>query len=113
MRHQGMSMPAIAKALGIHLSTVRWHLEPDRRKRENGRQGIRMTKLRTELGGKCQQCGYAKCQAALQFHHIDPTTKKFCIGWGAERRSWQLLREEVAKCRLLCSNCHIELEHPD
>jgi len=26
-------------------------------------------------GGKCQMCGYNKCPAALDFHHLDPSTK--------------------------------------
>jgi hypothetical protein len=27
-------------------------------------------------GGKCECCGYDKCIAALEFHHLDPTTKE-------------------------------------
>ncbi len=23
------------------------------------------------LGGKCSMCGYNKCEAALEFHHLD------------------------------------------
>lgn len=29
------------------------------------------------MGGKCSICGYDKCQQALEFHHIDKSTKKF------------------------------------
>lgn len=27
------------------------------------------------MGGKCVRCGYDKCQAALEFHHLDPSKK--------------------------------------
>ena len=27
------------------------------------------------LGGKCALCGYSKCLASLDFHHINPLTK--------------------------------------
>lgn len=30
-------------------------------------------------GGKCQVCGYDKCNDALDFHHLDPTEKDFSI----------------------------------
>lgn len=30
-----------------------------------------------EAGGKCRLCGYGRCPAALQFHHLDPSDKRF------------------------------------
>jgi transposase len=33
-----------------------------------------------EAGGRCTICGFANHPAALQFHHVDPTTKKFHLG---------------------------------
>jgi transposase/5-methylcytosine-specific restriction endonuclease McrA len=65
--------------------------------------------LVAEAGGCCQLCGYERCVAALQFHHLDPRTKAF----GVARRgahSIEKLRLEVRKCVLLCSNCHAEVE---
>ena len=62
------------------------------------------------MGGKCVICGYSKCNAALEFHHIDPTQKEF--GLGAARGSivnWTKLVEEVKKCALLCCRCHREV----
>jgi hypothetical protein len=54
----------------------------------------------------CALCGYNKCDRALTFHHVDSTTKKFEIRVGRIRFSG--LQEEVAKCMLLCLNCHSE-----
>jgi hypothetical protein len=59
-------------------------------------------------GGKCQICGYDKCYAALQFHHLDPDKKDFSIG---NARSWGFSRiqDELDKCLLVCANCHAEI----
>lgn len=48
----------------------------------------------------CQRCGYDKCIAALDFHHINPAEKD------APPRSLK----EALKCQLICANCHRE-EH--
>lgn len=61
------------------------------------------------LGGKCCRCGYDKCIAALQFHHVDPMQKLFGISSGATR-AWKVVQEELKKCILLCANCHAEEE---
>lgn len=60
-------------------------------------------------GGACSRCGYAKSLAALHFHHSDPSSKDpFFLrmrNWSAAARA-----TELAKCVLLCANCHAE-EH--
>ena len=61
------------------------------------------------LGGKCNRCGYNKCEAALCFHHMDRETKLFNLG-NNFNRSMKVLEEEALKCELLCLNCHTE-EH--
>jgi hypothetical protein len=60
-------------------------------------------------GGKCIFCGYNRCQNALDFHHIDETTKGFGISKDGLTRSWQRTKQEVDKCLLVCANCHREL----
>lgn len=65
------------------------------------------------MGGKCQICGYDKCDDALELHHINPEEKEF--GLGAIRAnpiSWKRITEELRKCILVCSNCHREV-HAD
>jgi transposase-like protein len=66
--------------------------------------------LVAEAGGACALCGYRRHPAALQFHHLDPSTKSFGLGVRGITRSLEKLREEAAKCILLCANCHAELE---
>jgi transposase len=74
------------------------------------RRRIIKSKLVAEAGGKCVICGYNRCQRALEFHHLDPTTKEFHLGYAGATRSLARARAEARKCILLCSNCHAEVE---
>ena len=64
-------------------------------------------------GGKCVKCGYNKCNAALDFHHLDPTQKEFNLGSHGHTRSWERMKVELDKCILLCANCHREIHQID
>ncbi len=58
-------------------------------------------------------CGYHKNQAALCFHHIDPTEKSFQIDLRkCSNSSWSNLIVEADKCLLLCLNCHADVHNP-
>ena len=62
-------------------------------------------------GGKCQKCGYKKCQAAIEFHHRIPEQKDFSINNNLNRRNIDdRIKKELDKCDILCANCHRE-EH--
>jgi 5-methylcytosine-specific restriction endonuclease McrA len=67
-------------------------------------------RLIAEAGGACQICGYDRYSGALHFHHIDPATKAFGISKKGFIVSIEKMRAEAAKCALLCSNCHAEVE---
>ena len=58
------------------------------------------------LGGKCVRCGCDRL-LVLQFHHVS-NDKRFDVCSAANQR-WEILEEEIRKCELLCSNCHIEI----
>lgn len=58
-------------------------------------------------GGCCIVCGYDRCVSALSFHHLDPKTKDF--GISGKTMSWNRVQLELAKCVLLCHNCHAEV----
>lgn len=64
------------------------------------------------LGGECSACGYDRCTAALEFHHISGI-KEFGISEKGRTRSWQKLKIELDKCILLCANCHRELHNKE
>ncbi len=59
-------------------------------------------------GGKCEKCGYNKYVGALEFHHISGN-KDFGISAKGYTRSWKIVKEELEKCILVCSNCHREI----
>ena len=73
------------------------------------RRRIKRT-LIAEAGGQCVGCGYDRCDAALQFHHLDPAQKRFHLSLRGITRSWAAVRAEAAKCALLCATCHAEVE---
>ena len=81
-----------------------------RAKAAGKRRQIVKRKLVEEAGGRCVICGYARCQRALQFHHLDPASKEFHLGHGGHTRALSRSRVEAEKCALLCANCHAEVE---
>lgn len=60
-------------------------------------------------GGSCQECGYNKCTAALEFHHLDPNEKDFALSSRGHSRSWDRVKAELDKCIMVCANCHREI----
>jgi transcriptional regulator with XRE-family HTH domain len=66
--------------------------------------------LVSDAGGRCSVCGYDRYIGALQFHHRDSAEKLFGVGERGLTRSLETVRAEVAKCILLCANCHAEVE---
>ena len=72
------------------------------------RRAIRQKAIE-QLGGKCSKCGYNKYPEVLEFHHKNPSQKDFNISSKGHSRSWSKVREEIAKCDLLCANCHREV----
>jgi len=62
---------------------------------------------------KCAVCGYNKHSAALDFHHVDPEEKETTIhqlisGPRPNEDNIKVLKKELDKCIILCSNCHRE-----
>lgn len=74
----------------------------------------RKEKLIQYAGNKCQKCGIEFNQensAIFDFHHKNPKEKLFALSTAnLTRYSWDKVLIELAKCDLLCSNCH-RLEH--
>ena len=85
--------------------------------REKQRHCDRHTKIRKwitlrvdrfKLFKGCSHCGYKDNPVALQFHHVDPSTKVENVS--TIRRSswsqWKKIKAEIRKCIVLCANCH-------
>ncbi len=56
------------------------------------------------LGGCCAECGSTD---RLQFDHVDPSTKEFEIADRIAQYAWPRIIAELAKCQLLCFDCHV------
>ena len=67
-------------------------------------------RLVEEAGGECAICGYRRYEGALQFHHLEPSLKRFSLSGGGITRALAEARREAGKCVLLCANCHAEVE---
>ncbi len=57
-------------------------------------------------GNACQRC---KATDRLEFHHRDPAEK---VSHRIFSRRWEVIHQELAKCDLLCSDCHLEHTRP-
>lgn len=65
------------------------------------RQWLQETKVRAG----CARCGYNTHPEALDYHCIRGE-KAFTLSLASASRSWEALQAEVAKCEILCANCH-------
>lgn len=72
----------------------------------------RVTAYKLDLG--CALCGYNSHPAALHLDHREPSTKRnrgkasraLEVSW-----SWKRIQDELAKCQVLCANCHAVKTH--
>jgi predicted HNH restriction endonuclease len=63
-------------------------------------------------GRTCEICGYGDhlphySSNAMDFHHISDFTKEFSIS--DKMTSFEMLKDELDKCVLVCARCHREL----
>lgn len=73
-------------------------------KRKRSRRKYWLDKYKISKG--CELCGYNAHAVALDFDHIDPTTKLFNPSSSEMTNNLKRFFVEVRKCRLICSNCH-------
>lgn len=53
----------------------------------------------------CMDCGQYFPAVCMDFDHRDPKQKRFSIS-NDIARLWEKTLEEIAKCDLVCANCH-------
>ena len=60
----------------------------------------------------CADCGRRYPPWVMDFDHVDPANKLFTIGRdGWYRKGLIDIRREIAKCEVVCSNCHRTRTH--
>ncbi|RLI66526.1 MAG: hypothetical protein DRO67_00920 [Candidatus Asgardarchaeum californiense] len=92
----------------VKLAMRKWHATPTGKSESRRRALIQHNELQQKLnnlkaGLCCTFCGYSDFRA-LEFHHLDPSKKKYNIS--AARTTRKDFGDEVAKCICLCANCH-------
>jgi len=66
------------------------------------RRRDKLTIIKLEAG--CSNCGYNAHPSALDFNHVRGV-KLFNISQDP-KRAWDVILSEIAKCEVLCANCH-------
>lgn len=66
--------------------------------------------IRAAKSMPCTDCGIAYPHYVMDFDHVDPKTKRAAIS-RLPHASKETIDAEIAKCDLVCSNCHREREH--
>lgn len=61
------------------------------------------------MGQGCSGCGRDGVPGIFEFHHWNAAEKEFGISNTGIPRSWEKVVAELAKCVMLCANCHREV----
>ena len=71
----------------------------------------RNTKMRAVrmFGATCVGCTREFAAPVIEFHHKVPETKGFGLAAEGLNRPWPSVAAELAKCVMLCANCHREV----
>lgn len=79
------------------------------RERTRERNRLRRNTHRTKIQEYKQANPCVSClepePCCLEFHHLNPAEKDFEL-CRAGNESWETIEREIAKCVVLCSNCH-------
>lgn len=59
-----------------------------------------------KLAAGCADCGYKVSPVALEFDHLPGSDKTGKVSDLAGCRNLARVKEEIAKCEVVCSNCH-------
>jgi DNA-directed RNA polymerase subunit M/transcription elongation factor TFIIS len=101
----------IYKTTAAHRRSVRQYTQRHANAiRDKARESQRERLLRFKAGLACIACG-EEHPAALDFHHRNPKEKRFTVSNAVSRRdiSDDEIWAEIAKCDVLCRNCHAKL----
>ncbi len=67
-----------------------------------------------KLSLSCECCGYDRIPQAIEFHHVDPSTKVANVSdMVYNDYSIKTILKEIRKCVALCVLCHAEETHHD
>ena len=109
---EGKSFREIQKILGCSKSTISYHVgkgqkEKTLNRRKQSRHRVAAHIRSKKQGKKCTDCREDYPYWILEFDHLPQYEKLFTIG-GKNSRDYTIeqIDAEIAKCELVCSNCH-------
>lgn len=70
------------------------------------RSQVRKRIQEVKTGKSCKDCEEEYPYYMLDFDHLPGSSKKFNIGTTSNTTSMAALEEEIAKCEIVCANCH-------
>ena len=123
----GREMPKIGSVKGLCNSCYKKEKRKDPEYRARGRASTRTCSAKNKKANmdylesigatKCFKCGYSKCFAALDLHHLNPEEKKGeydSLGMWLQRSS-SYFRDKLSSCGwvMLCANCHREIHNQE
>lgn len=69
------------------------------------------TIMREAKAVPCMDCGLRYSHWVMDFDHRDPASKYANVSWLAQTGRMAALKREMAKCDIVCANCHRERSH--
>lgn len=81
------------------------NIEDYRRRRNAQRQEKRDFLNDIKASTPCMDCHQSFSPYVMDFDHRDPSQKEYMPSQ-LPRHSWAILRAEIAKCDIVCANCH-------
>ena len=83
-----------------------WYIKNQvkRRAQIKSRNDFYISEFRKSKDNPCTDCGVKYPYYVMDFDHVGE--KKYEINALLKKKSFKLLREELERCELVCSNCH-------
>jgi hypothetical protein len=99
------------RAKGLCNSCYKKTREDKERVASNRYQKAKRQKVYDFKNVPCRDCGIAYPSYVMDFDHRPEEIKLFTVGDSARKYGWATVLAEIAKCDVVCSNCHRERTH--
>lgn len=115
LAQEGKSYREIQSQLGCSKGTISYYLGVGQREKTRGRARDSRNKVIKFLqeykqNHSCTDCGENYPYWIMEFDHLKD--KLFSIShWNSKTISLDVIKQEIAKCELVCSNCHKNRTH--
>lgn len=110
LRELGYTYNQIKEELGVSKGTISYHLGQGQKLKyaESSRRSrtARYAKYYDLKDGPCSDCGESFPPFLMHWDHMGEEVKEADLSRMITNSSWGDILKEIAKCELVCSNCH-------